>query len=353
MNKSKPIFRQSFFTYMLFLSGLGLILPTSLFSQVLPMDPKPTITSFNVTPVTEGNKGKMGGWIEFSWNTKNADRVKLYKEGREIKGREQQANGEFGWPVNLKGGLQFQNRKPTQYELVAENSIGKSSSKLHLNGKDNIPSIPNPPSTSRPKILSFKVSPQNSQPGDKVKFFWEVKEAEVLQLYDSYGKIESLIDPGKGKTGWPLSMNGVYMEHLNKSETYKLVATNKNGISSKDFVVTVKGEKSCTVNVSITGKYNKFTDAVGVFKAKPGGIGEFLFKSPISKINDHRNSKNPKTSYRARITLDPGKYTLVPSGGGKDKYGNFGVIYKAKRIGFTCVNGNTGNLSTVADFAEY
>lgn len=146
-------------------------------------------------------------------------------------------------------------------------------------------------------------------------------------------------------------MNGEMKESLNKSVTYRIVATNQAGSVSKSFEVNVV-DKSCKVVVSITGTYSKSTDAVGVLRVIAGIPDKFLYKSPVSTVRDNRNGKNDQYQ-KASLTLTPGVYHLVPVGGGKDKHGDFSVIYKPGNAKFICDGANSGKISFISDFAEY
>lgn len=310
----------------------------------------PSITSFEITPATA--KSQEAGWIEISWEAEGADGVKLYRDGEEMRGRQRLANGEIGWPASMS--FRIRNAKPAVYELVAENSAGKTTKSVQLKGS---PTAPAPP-----KILSFRAAPPTIRPGDEVSLFWEVKDAEEVRLYDAYGEIESRIVLPSGKLGWPLSMNGELSEVLSEATTYKLVATSKIGSASTSFAVTLAqvaeekppaADESCRATVTITGIYGKFTDAVGVLEAQSSGPGKFLFKSPVSTVRDHRKSGAATVYQRANVTLPPGAYFLVPVGGGNDTHGDFSVLFKPGRTRFTCRGGESGRVSFQADHAEY
>jgi len=306
----------------------------------------PGIQSFAAFPTVKTVDGVDQHWNEIHWKTTGAERVILYKNGKEIKGRSQLANGEIGWPLSMEGGLRFKGNNPAQYKLVAENSVGVVSEKLDtklLHEESTVSGLP--------EILNFNVELQTRSSGDIASFYWQTKGAHQLRLYDDVGEIESRIELSNGTYGWPLAMNGEMKETLNKSTTYKIEATNQAGSVSKSFEVNVV-DKSCTVVVSITGTYSKSTDAVGVLQVISGSPDTFLYKSPVSTVRDHRNGKNAQYQ-KASLTLSPGEYHLVPVGGGTDKHGDFGVIYKPGKAKFICDGGNSGKVSFISDFAEY
>jgi hypothetical protein len=329
----------SFFILVLLLSS-GVIIAQANKSST------PSITTFSAVPTIKTVDSIDQHWNEIRWKTTDAERVILYKNGKEMKSRSQLANGEIGWPLSMEGGIRFKGNNPAQYKLVAENSFGLVSEKLDtkLLSENSI-------SSGLPEILNFNIELQNSSSGDIANFYWQTKGAHQVRLFDDVGEIESRIELSNGTYGWPLEMNGEMKEALNRSVAYRIVATNEAGSVSKSFKVTVV-EKSCKVVVSITGTYSKSTAAVGVLQVIAGNPDKFIFKSPVSTVRDHRDGK--KAQYqKASITLTPGEYNLVPVGGGKDAHGDFGVIYKPGKAKFICDGGNSGKVSFISVFAEY
>ena len=213
----------------------------------------PTILSFEINPTTVEDLG--GEWIEFSWRTKDVDRVRLYRDGREIKGRSQLSNGEFGFPTLLTGGFKTQNSKSATYELVAENEHGKATKTIVVPAAGAEPAPP----PSRPKIVSFRASPALVEAGKNVKIFWEVKDAETVRFFDDHGELESRIKLDNGTYGWPLTMPGAFSTTQNKTTTYKLVAKNREGkIARKSFTVRVKAsqlKRTLTIQQKSNGRY--------------------------------------------------------------------------------------------------
>jgi hypothetical protein len=210
----------------------------------------PTILSFEISPTTIENSGRE--WIEFSWRTKDADRVRLYHDGNEIKGRSQLRNGEFGFPTTLTGGFKSQHSKSATYELVAENEHGKATKTIVVPATGDEP-------PSRPNIVSFRASPTTVEAGKYVKFFWEVKDAETVRFYDDYGELESPIQLHNGTYGWPLKMRGAFSTTQNKTATYKLFAENREGkTTTKTFTVRVKASQlrgTYTIQQKSNGRY--------------------------------------------------------------------------------------------------
>lgn len=341
-NKTKIYSKLKYLTF--FVIVIGFFLPYTSTAQNQDKSSLPTINSFVIKhKTTDEVNGKKTNWIEFSWEAEGADKVRLYRDGLEIKSRSQRSNGEMGWPLSLAGGFKIHHKKSAVYELVAENNMGKVSEKSDVKMKKKRL----PPISKQPEILDFRVEPQNIKTGDQVSFYWQVKNAYKVLLYDNFGEIKSRIKLPKGNYGWPLFMNAIYKENLNKSEIYKLVAIGKKGSVTKSVKVIVN-HKKCKLVVSVTGIYSKNTDGVGVYKVTSGGKNEFLFKTPIKTIK-----KGGLILYRATISLTSGKYLIAPYGGGKYKYGFFGVMYKPRSINYTCKDGNTKYITFKADGAEY
>jgi hypothetical protein len=213
----------------------------------------PTILSFEINPTTVEDLD--GEWIEFSWRTKDVDRVRLYRDGREIKGRNQLGSGEFGFPTLLAGGFKIQNSKSATYELVAENEHGKTTKKIAVRAAIAEPA----PTPSRPKIVSFRASPTLVEVGRNVTIFWEVKDAETVRFFDDHGELESRIQLHDGTYGWPLTMPGAFSTTPKKTTTYKLVAKNREGkIARKSFTVQVKAsqkKRTLTIQQKSNGRY--------------------------------------------------------------------------------------------------
>ena len=112
-------------------AGIGILLLVTasllLGGSAAADDASPTIISFTVTPVTDGEKGAEGDWVELGWNTEGADRVRLLRDGREMRGRHQLPSGEIGWPLSMDGGLKIRLKRPAVFELIASNDAGQVS----------------------------------------------------------------------------------------------------------------------------------------------------------------------------------------------------------------------------------
>ncbi|MCK4743617.1 MAG: RICIN domain-containing protein [Sulfuriflexus sp.] len=100
-----------------------------------------------------------------------------------------------------------------------------------------------------PTINYFSASPTPIVAGDTIKFYWEVKDAETVRLYDDYGEVKGRIELDNGTFGWPLTMSGAFSTSQEKTVAYVLVAENSEGEKSrKRIVVRVK-------NLSLRGAY--------------------------------------------------------------------------------------------------
>ena len=311
----------------------------------------PTITSFEITHISTDNEGVKKSWLEISWHTEDADRVRLYKDGRELRGRSRLADGTVGWPVSMDRGFKVQHKSSALFKLVAENEQGEVSRTVAVEAQDAV----KPPIADGPEILEFRLEPQSIAPGDAVRFYWQTRGAYRVQLHDDQGEIESRIVLPKGDFGWPLSMDGSVSESPSESTTYKLVAIGKAGSVSESFQVEVAGGE-CHVQVTISGKYGKYTDGIGVYRAGPRGPGEFLFDKAVSTVRDRRTSRDPSSPQelqRASFTAPPGEYFLIPRGGGQDNVGPFSVLYRPGRSRITCISGSSERFSFTSDQAEY
>lgn len=206
-----------------------------------------------------------------------------------------------------------------------------------------------------PRIISFELTPttEENYGGDWIEISWKTDRADRVRLYEDGREIEGRFQLSNGEYGWPLSLERGFKTQYDRNSIYKLVATNNHGKASKTLDVKMVDEGNCRVTVSITGQHAQFTDAVGVLQIEPGRPDKFLFKSPVSTVRDHRENKDPAPYKRSIITLPPGEYFLVPTGGGKGKRGYFGVIYKPRRSRFTCRDGNSGRISFRSDYTEY
>ncbi|MEN8206774.1 MAG: RICIN domain-containing protein [Pseudomonadota bacterium] len=228
-----------------------IILVTPTLIQAEQSAPLPTILSFEITPTTVEDLG--GEWIEFSWQTKDTDRVRLYEDGREIKGRTRLPNGELGFPATLLGGFQSQHSESATFELVAENAHGKATKRIV------VPAAGVEPPPPRPTIVSFGANPTTVEAGEEVKFYWEVKHAERVRLYDNHGEIKTRNRLPNGEYGWPLSLSGEESMTQHKTTTYRLVAENREGKTArKTFTVKVRASRlqgRHTIQQKSNGRY--------------------------------------------------------------------------------------------------
>lgn len=309
---------------------------------------EPTIISFTVIPKTTVKDGVETQWNEFTWKTEEAERVKLYRDDIEMKGRSQLPNGDIGWPVSMKGGLKLKAKSGAVYKLVALNRQGEVSKAVETKILDNVTST----AVALPEIVVFNIKKTKDSSGDWATFYWKTKGAYKVQLFDDYGALESGIVLDKGNYGWPLQMDGAVQESLPKTTTYRLVATSKAGSVSESFTATIE-EKSCPVIVTVTGKLSEYTDHINVYEVVPGSSHKLLFQKPVSQVSDNREGKDPTPYQRSRMTLKPGHYAFSAAGGGKEAHGDFSVIYRSEKNDFICSGGKSGKISFETRGSEY
>ncbi len=88
-----------------FIIIIGFLFPYTTLAQNQVKSSLPIIKSFTITHITpdklNGNKTNL---IEINWRTAGANKVRLYKNGVEIKGRTRRPNGEIGWSLTMKKG---------------------------------------------------------------------------------------------------------------------------------------------------------------------------------------------------------------------------------------------------------
>lgn len=96
--------------------------------------------------------------------------------------------------------------------------------------------------SARPQILAFRAEPQTIRPGDTVRLFWEVTDAEEVLLFDESGPLPSRIELPNGQLGWPSSMGGAQQETLHEATTFTLVAINQAGRVTRRFEVSLRGK---------------------------------------------------------------------------------------------------------------
>ena len=182
------------------------------------------IISFE-TSKTQANVGES---VLLTWQTGNANSVNILEK-----------NSTNIYKVEASGTMTVKPDKTTSYVILANQSSEKGSIKQVSKSVTIIVGR-----NSTPEILTFNIEPQNIYKGDPIRYYWEVKNAQKVQLYDSFGEIEmSRIQLPNGKYGWPLKINGEVSETLNKTETYILKATNNFGTEEKTFKVTVMGKR--------------------------------------------------------------------------------------------------------------
>jgi hypothetical protein len=187
----------------------------------MPTPTEVNIISFEAS-TTQINKGES---VTLTWQTENANSVNILEKGSTNIQK-----------VEAFGAITFMPDKSTIYILLADRSSAKGIEKQESR---SITITVN----SAPEIVDFRIEPQNIKRGEQVRFYWQVNNAQKVQLFDSYGEIESRIQLPNGAYGWLLNIDGSYMENLNKSETYILKASNIIGSVEKQVKVSVIGKK--------------------------------------------------------------------------------------------------------------
>ncbi len=149
--------------------------------------------------------------------------------------------------------------------------------------------------------------------------------------------------------------NGLYNSHR---RAWLIQGTRRDGVSLRwsQRVQAETGSPSgdkCSVTVRVSGKFSGHTTAVGLFKANGNDIGAFVRKYPVRRVRDHREGQRGRSYAKSSFTLAQGIYYVVPAGGGKDRHGDFAVLYKPGRERFRCVAGGRHTVRFVGNFTEY
>jgi len=168
---------------------------------------------------------KKGNSTTLAWQTENAYNISL------------EGGHPFTQKVKPSGFINVSPEKTTTYRLNATGSM--QTDKRYIRKPGTSMDITIIVDSVLPEIVDFRVEPQNIKRGKQVRFYWQVKNAQKVQLFDSYGEIESRIQLPNGAYGWLLNIDGSYMENLNKSETYILKASNNIGSVEKQVKVSV------------------------------------------------------------------------------------------------------------------
>ncbi|MBL0716720.1 MAG: RICIN domain-containing protein, partial [Desulfosarcina sp.] len=258
------------------------------------------------------------------------DRVRLYHDGREVKGRSQLPNGELGFPTSLMGGFKSQHSKSATYELVAENNQGKASKSIV------VPAVGvKPPPSPLPEIISFRAIPSPVEAGKDVRFYWEVKGAETVRIYDDYGEMEGRIQLDNGTFGWPLTMPGAFMTSQKKTATYKLVAENREGKKTiKTFTVRVKNPQlrgTYTIQQKSNGRFldahEGSNDNSVVTRKKQGNTSQVWIFIPVGK---NRYTIQQKSSRRYMDAHEGSNDNSVVT---RKKQGNTSQVWVLRPLG--------------------
>lgn len=170
----------------------------------------------------------IGEPVTLTWQTENATRITILQPGTRF----------FHGSNEASGNRTVKPIKTTTYVLKAS----KSSKKGVIKQESRRVTITVNTNTA-PEIVDFRIEPQEIERGEQVRFYWQINNAQKIQLFDSFGEIMSDIQHANEKHGKIQNLNGEYMENLNKTETYILKATNDYGSVKKIVKVTVRGKK--------------------------------------------------------------------------------------------------------------
>ena len=169
----------------------------SLLAQTEPSSSAPRITSFRVVPVMVSGER----WYAFHWDVVNADRVRLFQDGKEMRGRIQLPDGSVGWPPSMPGALQLELKATTTYELVAEHRAGPPARRTFTVNVARLPSPTRPPAETRAcTVAGTVVSEMNFQGVDDVRQRAEIKTVYVLGAQDRKLVARSTLTPGSSST---------------------------------------------------------------------------------------------------------------------------------------------------------
>jgi hypothetical protein len=245
-------------------------------------------------------------WYEFHWEVVNTNRVKLFKDGREMRGRTQLRDGSIGWPLSMSGSLRSKLTRMTTFELVAENRAGKSASK---NFTVKVSAHAPPKEPPAPRIVSFRVSPSTVKEGDWIKFFWVVENAKRIRLYDDVGEIDG--------RGWDLRENGAFSTTIRKTTTFRLLADNRAGRAMrKAFTVRVAKSKepqgTCSIWGRLKGKWRQRVKERPKGPASMWTVEVFSFVAGSNKPINRASVTNGGV-YRFRGLRAGKKYTVRPA----------------------------------------
>jgi len=247
----------------------------------------PRIMVFSAVPtIVDGEQ-----WFAFYWEVVNAKRVRLFEGDNEIRGRIQLADGSIGWPLSMSGSMRTKLTRMTTYELVAEDRKGQSVSK-EFTVKVELPVAVEPPRA--PRIVSFRVSPARVRPGEFVKFYWDVENADSVKLFDDIGELDFRGEMESRVDGW-------YSQSINKTTTFRLLAKGRDGRTVQDtFVVRIAepavGQSTCGRRKTTIANHRVYPLGQGSFKAANQDYG-----APPSFGDTEMGGNNPRITIEAAV----------------------------------------------------
>ncbi|MBL1321603.1 MAG: hypothetical protein COA63_011160 [Methylophaga sp.] len=217
---------------------------------------EPKILLFKLLPTII--KGEV--WHQYYWEVVDADRVRLYKNGEEMLSRESHRTGtNVGWS-NSMSRLRTKLKNSATYRLYAENLLGESTFKeFTIDIKKSAAKVSKAPQNKKlpPKILSFRITPTMSNPGDWIQFHWDVEHADTVRLYDDLGEIDLRSEHQRDRVS-----NSWFSTTIDKTTTFRLEADNAASEKiTKTFTVQVNNDiepiNTCTISGQLKGKWRQ------------------------------------------------------------------------------------------------
>lgn len=289
-----------FVAILLAVVGPGLLAPAPALAE------EPRIVFFRIVPMDRN--GEI--WHEFHWEVLDAERVRLFSDGREVESRSQLDDGSFGWRASMAGSMSMKLSSSRQFRLVAEGAGGARAERTVA--VEVAATKPNPPPTpqiaARPEIKSFRASHRNAPRNKPVKLFWTTRNASAVSLFANGVEIETQRDLATVEAaGFQVSPD--------VTTSYLLIAENRDGRRAsqevKVGVVTVTQTAFCKIAGRVTGKWRQN------IAQRPGGpesewiVDMLLFKRGERSPKDQAKVRGGRYSFN-RVPVE-GSYFVSPS----------------------------------------
>ncbi len=302
---------------------------------------EPRILLFRVLPtVVDGTQVH-----EFHWEVANTHRVKLFRDGSEMGGRSQQPDGSVGWDLSMSGALRMRLKATATFELVAEDEAGNSVRQSQVAevgvrkepgkrpgkepgkrpgkepGKQPAPPAP-PGKLPSPSIQSFRVSPAMAAPGDEIKFYWEVENAQSIRLFEGDHEIDLRGLEDTLSTGGAAA----FLTTIDETTTFRLEATDRaRRATSKSFLVQVRGSaepaETCSVRGQLEGKWRQQVRERPTGPESTWTVAIYVFADGSSQPVSHA-TVDPQGTYRISDLTAGKSYRLRPNWDSVPRQGN-------------------------------